>query len=170
MDTRRIIRALKSKSTTSASFLGVFASDELPQSVPFRPCSLVINPDPANLPGQHWVAAYINGDGTTDYFDSYGVKPNVAAIATFLDDNSDYVNCNSKQVQGHLSSVCGQYCLWFLTHKCAGFGMSDIVKPFVGNFIGDAYVCAWVNKRFHLNTETFEDDVVVNQLCTAFGV
>ena len=41
------------------SFLGVFSCDRLP-IVSQLPCSLIMNTDPHDKPGQHWVAIYIN--------------------------------------------------------------------------------------------------------------
>jgi hypothetical protein len=38
------------------------------------------------------------------------------------------------------------------------------------SFASDCYVTAFVNKHARLSTETFETDVVVQQLCTAFGL
>jgi hypothetical protein len=172
MNTAKIGRALRNHQSTSQHFIGVFPSDQLPGGLPFKPCALVINTDPADKPGQHWVAAYFDSNGAVDYFDSYGLEPTVRNIDQFLHTHSDFVFCNRHQVQGYLSSVCGQYCIFFLSRRCAGASMSDIVQHFSNNqpFVCDSYVCAWVNKRFGLLTEAFENDVVINQLCTAFGV
>ena len=169
MNSQQIHRALKTLPVTSGTFMGVFPSDQLPAEISL-PTTLVVNTDPADQPGQHWVAMYMGADGTTDYFDSYGMSPSVPSIKDFLHDRSTYVNINPKQVQGYLSSVCGHYCIYFLTLRCHSVSMADIVRPFHGDFRSDSFVCAWVNKHFRLNTETFEDELVVNQLCTAFGV
>jgi hypothetical protein len=36
---------------------------------------LIVNTDPHNKPGSHWVAIYGDGDGHTEFFDSYGKPP-----------------------------------------------------------------------------------------------
>ena len=36
---------------------------------------MVLNTDPADEPGEHWVAVYIHEDGKGEYFDSYGMAP-----------------------------------------------------------------------------------------------
>ena len=36
---------------------------------------MVLNKDPADEPGEHWVAVYINEDRKGEYFDSYGMTP-----------------------------------------------------------------------------------------------
>lgn len=170
MNTSQINRCLKRHPCTKPQFLGVFASDQLPDVVPFRPCALVINTDPADKPGQHWVAAHFNAtNGQVDYFDSYGQTPRVNAIGRFLTANSSRVNHNAKKVQSNLSSVCGQFCIYFLIRRCVNTSIADIVRPFRGTADGDAVIARWVNKRFNLKTVTFDEDLALNQLCTALG-
>ena len=170
MNTAAIDRALRGHPASRNKFLGVFASDQLPKSIPFRPCCLVVNTHPAAKPGEHWVAMYISADGTVDYFDSYGLRPTVRSIATFVSRCGQGTDYNRKRVQGYLSSVCGQYCIYFLILRCLNLSMTRIVKPFRDSFVSDSYVAAWVNKKFRLKTPTFEDSRVVNQLCTVFQI
>ena len=53
-------------------FDGVFSSDHLPT----KPRLLVSNTDPSDMPGEHWVAIYVDDDGRYgEYFDSLGRRP-----------------------------------------------------------------------------------------------
>ena len=51
-------------------FDGVFSADSLPE----KPRLLVVNTDPANQPGRHWVCMSVK-DGYGEYFDSFGLPP-----------------------------------------------------------------------------------------------
>ena len=58
-------------------FLGVFAADTLPDPsvvAHAAPTSLVVNYDPHELPGSHWVACRISRR-VAEWFDSFGLAP-----------------------------------------------------------------------------------------------
>jgi hypothetical protein len=172
MNSTQIQRFLRGHTLTSCYFVGVFPSDRLPpEGTPKLPCCMVCNTDPADKPGQHWVALYFDADGIGEYFDSYGQQPTVPSIQRFLEQNSRAQRYNNRTVQGHMSSACGQYCVYFLLLRCGGLPMNRIVcgLPRIA-FVSDCYVTAFVNKHARLSTETFETDIVVQQLCTAFGL
>jgi hypothetical protein len=75
MNTAEITRALEQDPITSKSFLGVFPSDKLPQTLDKHPCGFVVNTDPSSKPGMHWVAFYFPSEGEGEFFDSYGQSP-----------------------------------------------------------------------------------------------
>jgi hypothetical protein len=112
--------AMIKNSHTKEYFLGVFPSDKLPKSVKL-PCALIINTDPAHLPGQHWIAIFIDAFGIASYFDSFGLKPNISKVVEFLKRNSVCVEYNNTQLQAITSSVCGQYCAIFLLYMTLTF-------------------------------------------------
>ena len=59
----------------SRGFIGVFAADRLPDIDEIKvPATCVVNYDPANMPGSHWVAASIQ-PSSVSWFDSYGLAP-----------------------------------------------------------------------------------------------
>lgn len=166
MNTSQILRALKYHPATRDKFIGVFAANQLPTIVK-KPCCFVVNTDVDTGPGQHWVAFYFDVD-VADYFDSYGLPP--ALFEKYLKLNATYLNISNVQLQGFMSSVCGQYCIYFLLYRCLEVPMERIVKMSTNKFINDAFVCEFVNVQCNIHTDVFEDDVVVNQLCTAFDV
>jgi hypothetical protein len=53
---------LKKDKFTKDIFGGALACDELPVRPPFPSC-YIINTDPRNKPGQHWLALYVNKNG-----------------------------------------------------------------------------------------------------------
>ena len=57
MNTLEIERAVCTDPAAEEIFGGVYASDQLPETVRY-PCAMVLNTDPADEPGEHWVATY----------------------------------------------------------------------------------------------------------------
>ena len=84
MNTDHIERAICQDPSAEAIFTGVYARDKLPKSIKY-PAAMVWNTDPADQPGEHWVAAYFNEDGIGEYFDSYGADGTLENILTLVD-------------------------------------------------------------------------------------
>ena len=74
MNTEEIKKAICQDPSAEAIFAGVYARDQLPRSIKY-PAAMVWNTDPADQPGEHWIAAYFNEDGLGENFDSYGLAP-----------------------------------------------------------------------------------------------
>ena len=170
LNSLQIFRALKGHQWTRDYFLGVFPSDQLPENIA-RPSCLVVNTDPSNLPGAHWLAIFIDKDGVIDYLDSYGLDPQVKDIKKWLELHGTKSNVNDRVLQSYMSAACGQHCIYFLILRCKGFPMHTITNMLSDSpFINDSFVTAYVNKNCKLNTEAFDENVLVEQLCTVFGV
>ena len=71
MDTLTIKKLLKSYNC----FKGVFPCDRVPYKAKL-PLNIIINTDPSNKPGTHWVCVSIDKNGRGFYFDSFGFPPN----------------------------------------------------------------------------------------------
>lgn len=113
------------KKALSNTFLGVFPIDIVP-SIKQLPAALVVNLDPSNKPGSHWVALYFDNSGTCEYFDSYG-RPPIELQSYILQNARSYVY-NNVQVQ-HFSAVsCGHMCVYFLIWRAKHFSFIDIVQ------------------------------------------
>lgn len=163
MDTRQIAIILR----TTENFLGVFPSDKLP-SVKLQTFSMVANTDPSDRPGTHWVAIHVN-NGKAEYFDSYGLEPSIPTIHRFL---TRFNKCqyNKKQIQGFLSSVCGHYSVYYIWERSKGVPMMDILYRFTENHEdNDELITKWLNDNFKLDTETYDVEFIVNQICSAMN-
>ena len=81
-----------------ATFLGVFASDQLPDphTVAIRaPAALVVNYDPGDMPGSHWCSILVTRRAVL-WFDSHGLLP----------DAPDLLVGHSTSFGCWLSSLC----------------------------------------------------------------
>lgn len=72
MDTGQL-RAVLSQSLGS-SFAGVYPRDLIPHQLRPYEKAIVVNTDPHDRPGMHWVCLYLNTP-IIEYFDSYGLPP-----------------------------------------------------------------------------------------------
>src|SRR5271170_384633 len=150
MNTSQIRLALQSEPETKKLFSGVFACDRLPVKISKFPCLLVANTDPASEEGEHWVCYYFDAVGNAEYFDSYGLAPANCDLFKFFQRNGKNHKCNSVQLQGSMSQVCGHWCIAFLLKRSHNQSMETIVRRFntgepggsdleVGHLVNDAF-------------------------------
>ena len=133
MDTQEIFASLKTNEITKDCFFNVYPIDKLPakNTVKYNEKGesfLVINLDPSYKGGSHWIALCISPSEycADEYFDSYGRKP-PKIIKNYLDGN--YIN-QKKQLQSHFSTVCGQWCIFYILKRCEGLSLLDITSLF----------------------------------------
>ena len=64
------IECLVSRLVDNVRWLGVFARDELPDlTCEIQPWCLILNTDPKDQPGTHWLALYAPSARSTELFD-----------------------------------------------------------------------------------------------------
>ena len=153
METSEIYSALKTNVLTKDCIANVVPIDQLPdpsnlnynnEGVQF----LVINLDTSDLPGSHWVAVLVSPAPTilNEYFDSYGLNP-PGIIEEYLGKNFIH---QKKSLQSHTSTICGQWCIYYILYRCKGYTMRDIVAPFreKSKASNDDHVNKVVNEMF----------------------
>jgi len=84
-------------------FIGLYAADQLSPFIHTFPAAIIINTDPSNKPGEHWVAVYIFNSGHGEYFDSYDLPPYIPYHIRFLIRNCLFYTWNIRRIQGDLS-------------------------------------------------------------------
>jgi hypothetical protein len=137
MDTSLIRKLLKGNSC----FRGVYARNTLPKKVKKLPAGFVVNTDPIQLPGQHWVSIFIDKNGVADYFDSYGLPPLHKDFLNFLENNSTRWSYSKYPLQAEMSMVCGFYAILFLRCRCLDIDLHNFIRIFSNdNIINDLIV------------------------------
>lgn len=153
METDEIYGALKSNQITIKGFHNIYPIDKLPNKKTVRynkrgESFLVVNLDPSYKSGSHWVALCISPslNMADEYFDSYGREP-PKQICKYLEGNRLYIN---KQLQSYTSTICGQWCIYYIWRRLQGFSLNEIVKEFEGSTPeeNDKKVNACINKKF----------------------
>ncbi len=149
------------KITYDTYFLGVLPCDYLPKT-PLKdlPAMVIFNTDPSTEPGQHWLAVYVNKDGVSSFFDSFGRGPKNPSfpkiVQDFLKNNSIRVQYSNKQIQDFTSDVCGQHCVFFLYHMSKGYVYENIVKMYYDDPIkNDTMVVRFVKRLKPRLCDTF---------------
>jgi len=104
-------------------FGGVYARDCLPHE-PSADFFYICNTAPSTHPGVHWVLIYRNSSRHVEYFDSLGSRPIHQDIEAFLGD--EYYTVTG-QTQDSWSSLCGHYCLFYISLRVRGMPMNDIM-------------------------------------------
>ena len=163
MNNVQIENALRGDSTVGRVLVGVFPADCLPGSKEF-PGAYVANTVPSNMVGQHWVAFYCEND-EVECFDSFGRNPGDYSeyIQKWLDDEYQVVQCENLQSKG--STVCGQYCMFFILLRPYGFSYEDILSALTcDSQINDEFVCKFVNKFFKMKTIVKDKTFLLNSM------
>jgi hypothetical protein len=127
MDSITIRRFLKNAN----NFVGVFPRDLIPNNITKRPVSLIVNTDTSDKPGEHWVAIYLNENGSGEYFDSYGLPPLFDEFYFFLNTTCPLGWAYNKITLQCLSCItCGHYCVLYLKLRNLGYSYCDFISLF----------------------------------------
>ncbi len=170
MDTQQLKRVMLSDNALKLRYGGVLPADYLPETVPSRPISYIVNVDPSSKPGSHWTAFDFSADGSAYFFDSYGNAPEQydEHFKHFLDNNSCRWMYNRIHLQGPLSSVCGQYCLYFLLKRARNVPLNKIVSVFSANAQNnDQMVNDFIRSHFNVNSRVYDSEFIVKQIARA---
>ena len=129
-------------------FLNVYARDNLPDSIPSYPCTLIINTDASNLPGKHWVAVYVSRYKVAEYFDSFDQSP-PQDIALWMNKFSwNWKKVTSYPLQNPVSLLCGAYVLYFVNERPMDT-LRTALLPFHRDYYrNDLYVQKYVKHSF----------------------
>ena len=116
------MECLVSRLVDNVRWLGVFARDELPDVTrEIRPWCLILNTDPKNQPGTHWLALNAPLSGGIELFESFCLSPSMYSL-DFLDPLY-----SSFSIQSPSNSVCGHYCIVYIYLRSHNYVLSDIV-------------------------------------------
>jgi hypothetical protein len=121
MDSTVIDRVLR---RNCGIYRGIFACDELP-NITMRPSVVVVNTDRASQPGRHWICMYFGEGGYGEYFDSFGLQPNIM-FERYMNIHCYAWTFNKKQMQSLISRFCGHYCIWYCIMKFRNVSLKDI--------------------------------------------
>lgn len=131
MNGGEIARILTRDKNAKRVFCGVYPRDRLPRRIPKRPAAYVINTDPHNKPGEHWLALFFDRRGGVEYFDSYGFPPWHPEIKTFIAENSQkQAIVNTRPIQALQSIACGLYAVYFIIMRSRRTLLRRALVPF----------------------------------------
>lgn len=151
MRSNQISCVLKKDKFTKDVFLGCFPIDRLPQIKNGRrrgDIAFIVNSDPHNKPGQHWLAVYISSTVVV-FFDSLA-QP-AWTYSTKLESiirrqNNRKVWTVGIPLQSVYSNLCGQYCVFAIQTMARTGRPIDILRPFTVNTLANDRL---MMRRFH---------------------
>ena len=151
-------------------FLGVFPSDHIPDIGSMkkrRAYALIVNLEKSGHPGSHWVALYLpkRFTGTAEYWDSYGQPPTIPRFLRLLNRYKRYVY-NRIMLQSPFSTVCGQYCLFYLCRRARRCSIESILGTFhnLSRHTNDIVVNKYVKRYFRTNLRLFDIHFIGRQI------
>ena len=152
INTFQLDQVLTKDRFTKGSFAGVYACDQLSSIEISKYLKLfVVNTDPMELPGAHWTAICFDENMKREFFDSYEKHP-IHYNKHFLDFMNRIAvkwKHNKIQLQSAFSTVCVQYCIYFLYHWCRKRSMSSIANSFVNDKLhNDQLVYDFVRRKY----------------------
>ena len=139
MKTLDVEESLMSDEMTRMIAGGVYAADQLPRTISYRPLLYIANTDPHFRPGRHWVVIYFDEEHN-EYFDPLGKEPNniIKDYLTLMGPNG-YLR-NAKRVQGARSVNSGQFCLCYAYFKSRDVSMNTILSSFTMDYAFNDYI------------------------------
>ena len=110
---------------------GVVAINDLPLFVD-KPRTFIVNTDPNNLPGKHWIVVFV--DDVCEHFNSSSRKPSKSFSNYMMVKGPNYM-FNTNRVQALGSNTCGLYCLFFAYFRCRGYSFQSVINMFSDNLL-----------------------------------
>ena len=107
---------------------GVLAKDLLPDTA-VKPGFYIVNQDPSNKEGSHWIVMFVCNNQITEYFDPLGKAP-LTYFRDYMRLQSQIYQYNMKRCQNYFSNLCGQYCLFYCYFRARSYAMQDILDMF----------------------------------------
>ena len=172
MNANQIYSGLKGNQITSNDIRGIFPINLLEKYGEVKRAknnAFVCNTAIDSHPGQHWIAIFIDYNSNGEYFDSYGQPPN-EIFSRFLDKHCTEWYWNDIILQSPFSSVCGQYCMYYIYGKSCNLQMTDITEVLCEIEKKDKYVYDFVRKTFPniVKTSIFDRSFFIEQISLPF--
>ena len=151
MNTSQLQCAIQCDKQMQEKIKGVYASNQIVNlNIKSTDTGIIVNTDSSDKPGRHWLAFYFTSYEQIECFDSYGLSPEYYShnLGAFVKKYESVVT-NNKQLQGPNTMVCGQYCLFYLMHRCRGYSMNDIVNMFSSDtYVNDQFVYDFIQNSW----------------------
>ncbi len=167
MNTSQLKNIFRKDKLSKHIFQGVFPSDMIVKIRARYPFACIVNTDPSDRSGSHWIAIYINRQGIGEFFDSYAKPPSYygKVFVNFLNRVCRRWTYNKIGLQGPFSATCGQYCVYYLWYRIRGLPMSEIIQHFTKDVgLNDYLVNEFVRKKFPLETRVYDLNMLQSSL------
>ena len=116
-------------------FYGTVACDRLPRRpIKKEPRGYIVNTDPRDRPGRHWLALWTHSGNVCEMMDSYALPlesyETIELLQDWLESQWKYVIYNGQSLQSIYSKSCGDYTLFYLKDSARGQSMDEFLRRF----------------------------------------
>ena len=116
-------------------FYGTVACDRLPRRlVKKEPRGYIMNTDPHDRPGKHWLALWTHSGSVGEVMDSYALPLDsyeaTEPLKDWLKTPWKYVVKNGQSLQSIYSKSCSDYASFYLKDRARGQSMNDYLSRF----------------------------------------
>ena len=131
--------------------MGCFPCDRLPEPETLKyPAALIINTDPHQYAGTHWVGVFANGlTKELFYFDSLYLAINPLIENSLFLQYFPSIRRNSKRYQSPDKETCPQYVICFVHFLAQGLTFENFLKILDSQMNSDLFVKECVNKMIN---------------------
>ncbi len=154
MNGKQLSQLIRKDEASTQQYGGILCSNRLPMHRFKKPRFFIVNTDPHNKPGKHWVAFYFPKKGSAEFFDSFGNPPSRLHrnFTKFLKRHNKKYMYNKKRLQGTGSKTCGPYALYYVMHRSHHVPMDKIVSKFSKDNLkeNDRHINEWIQKMYAL--------------------
>ena len=146
MYSSQITQILRANPMTSKIFEGCFPCDLLP-SLKKCPTALIVNLDPHEKQGSHWITLYVEKDQIF-YFDSLALPVSSCIVKSFL-KNFKIVKRNVRLYQSPLSKTCAHHCISLIYYLSQGYSIFKYITLLDSINNTDLFVTKIVNNMIN---------------------
>jgi len=114
-------------------FTAVCASDQLELLQKQKSFAIIVNNEPSNKNGMHWICFFKDQNSDViEFFDSYAMSITFypVTVLNFCNAQAKHIRFNNIQFQSNWSDYCGHYCLWFLINRFYKGSFERTIKIF----------------------------------------
>ena len=97
------------------------------------PALFIFNTDYSSGPGEHWCVGYFDSKSICEFFDPYGLSPEIYNLTPIIFNICDTIIYNKKQVQHLDAKTCGHHCLFYSLHRARNISHIDILSKLYTN-------------------------------------
>ena len=150
MNSHQLLCALSSDPIAQLFRIRICAIDQLPNRVDSYPSGWIVNNQPSNREGQHWLALWIPNSTYAEFFDSFGKPPSYYGLDVFLERLNLRYRYNNQSLQNEYSQTCGLYVLFYLMMKTRGYALARIQDEFgTDTKVNDDRICEFAKHYFN---------------------
>ena len=143
-------------------FYGVVACDRLPKKPTRRTCGYIVNTDPHDTPGKHWLGIWTKGD-VCEVMDSFALPLEyyqAEPLNEWIVKHWKYIVTNTRSLQAMNSESCGHYALMYLKERANGQTLQEFLNQFSKHdYVANDHKVGQVLKRLICN------EIAWNKVC-----